>query len=134
MTKKTVSDLAWCSANTYVLLGFSLTPTGSTSRAPVALRRAGTMVRSPMDGRKDKEKASDGDMASQEVRPHSSMHVAALIGIRSLAKLWSKSPARYIAKKSSSQISCRSMKPGSRSRITWDWTTTSDDRPHALPD
>ena len=78
MTQKTVRDLAPCSANTYVLLGFSNTPTGSTSRAPVALRRAGTMVRSPMDGRKDKEKASDGDMTAQEVRPHCSLYTATL--------------------------------------------------------
>lgn len=76
MTQKTVRDLAPCSANTYVLLGFSFTPTGGTSRAPVALRRTGTMVRSPMDGRKDKEKASD--MTAQEVRPHYSLHTAAL--------------------------------------------------------
>jgi exocyst complex component 1 len=53
-------------ACTYLPLGFSLTPTG-TSRAPGALRRAGTLARSPMDGRKDKEKASDGDMTAQEV-------------------------------------------------------------------
>jgi hypothetical protein len=71
MTQKIVRDLASCFANTYVLLDFSLTPTGNTPRAPVALRRAGTMVRSPMDGRKDKEKVSDGDMAAQEVYPQS---------------------------------------------------------------
>ncbi|KAH9969098.1 exocyst complex component Sec3-domain-containing protein [Russula dissimulans] len=45
---------------------FSLSPAGTTSRAPVALRRAGTVVRSPMDGRKDKEKGSEGDMTAQE--------------------------------------------------------------------
>ncbi|KAI0005577.1 exocyst complex component Sec3-domain-containing protein [Russula compacta] len=46
---------------------FSLSPTGTTSRAPGALRRAGTMARSPMDGRRDKEKASEGNMTAQEV-------------------------------------------------------------------
>jgi hypothetical protein len=65
-TQKTVRDLALFVACTYLPQGFSLTPTG-TSRAPGALRRAGTLARSPMDGRKDKEKASDGDMTAQEV-------------------------------------------------------------------
>ncbi|KAI0307681.1 exocyst complex component Sec3-domain-containing protein [Multifurca ochricompacta] len=46
---------------------FSPSPTVSTSRTPGALRRAGTVVRSPLDGRKEKEKASDGDMTVQEV-------------------------------------------------------------------
>lgn len=54
--------------------------TGTTSRAPGALRRAGTAVRSPMDGRrdKDKEKGPDGDKAAQEVQPLCSLRVAAL--------------------------------------------------------
>ncbi|KAI9513060.1 exocyst complex component sec3 subunit [Russula earlei] len=46
---------------------FSLSPTGTTSRTQGALRRAGTVVRSPMDVRKDKEKGSEGDMTAQEV-------------------------------------------------------------------
>ncbi|KAI9436774.1 exocyst complex component sec3 subunit [Lactarius psammicola] len=46
---------------------FSLSPTGASSRAPGALRRAGTIVRSPLDGRRDKEKVADGDMTVQEV-------------------------------------------------------------------
>ncbi|KAH8991916.1 exocyst complex component sec3 subunit [Lactarius akahatsu] len=46
---------------------FLLSPTGAASRAPGALRRAGTIVRSPLDGRRDKEKVADGDMTVQEV-------------------------------------------------------------------
>ncbi|KAH8998826.1 exocyst complex component sec3 subunit [Lactarius hatsudake] len=46
---------------------FLLSQTGAASRAPGALRRAGTIVRSPLDGRRDKEKAADGDMTVQEV-------------------------------------------------------------------
>ncbi|KAH9175241.1 hypothetical protein EDB89DRAFT_346911 [Lactarius sanguifluus] len=46
---------------------FLLSPTGAASRAPGGLRRAGTIVRSPLDGRRDKEKAADGDMTVQEV-------------------------------------------------------------------
>lgn len=46
---------------------FSLSPAGATPRAPGALRRAGTIVRSPLDGRRDKEKVADGDMTVQEV-------------------------------------------------------------------
>ncbi|KAI0249489.1 exocyst complex component Sec3-domain-containing protein [Lactifluus subvellereus] len=45
---------------------FSLAPT-ATSRGPGALRRAGTLVRSPLDSRKDKEKGPDGDTTAQEV-------------------------------------------------------------------
>jgi hypothetical protein len=47
--------------------GFSLPSASVTSRAPGALRRAGTIVRSPLDGRRDKEKVADGDMTIQEV-------------------------------------------------------------------
>ena len=50
-----------------MLSGFSLSTASTTSRAPGALRRAGTLVRSPLDGRKEKEKGGDGDMAVQEV-------------------------------------------------------------------
>lgn len=39
----------------------------TTYRAAGGLRRAGTLVRSPLDGRKDKEKNSDGDMLASEV-------------------------------------------------------------------
>lgn len=46
-----------------MLPGFSLSPPGTTPR----LRRAGTLVRSPLDGRKDKEKVADGDMTVQKV-------------------------------------------------------------------
>ncbi|KAI0286899.1 exocyst complex component Sec3-domain-containing protein [Russula aff. rugulosa BPL654] len=46
---------------------FSLSTPGSTSRAPGALRRAGTTARSPVDGRKDKDKGSDGKKTAQEV-------------------------------------------------------------------
>jgi hypothetical protein len=46
---------------------FALPPAGTTSRAPGPLRRAGTVARSPMDGRKDKDKSSEGDMTAQEV-------------------------------------------------------------------
>lgn len=67
MTQKTVRDLASYFTTTYVLLGFSLAPTGSTSKAPAALRRAGTIARSPLDVRKDKEKGSAGDITAQEV-------------------------------------------------------------------
>ncbi|KAI0271421.1 exocyst complex component Sec3-domain-containing protein [Gloeopeniophorella convolvens] len=45
---------------------FSMTPTGTTSKAAGGLRRAGTMVRSPLEGRKDKERPSDGDMSAQD--------------------------------------------------------------------
>jgi hypothetical protein len=53
--------------------------TGTTSKAPGALRRAGTAVRSPMDGRKDKDKGSDGDKPAQEVQPLGSLRVAAFL-------------------------------------------------------
>jgi exocyst complex component 1 len=77
MTQKTVRDLASFIINTYLLLGFSLTPIGTSSRAPGALRRAGTMVRSPMDGRREKEKTSEGDMTAHEVEASCFLHVAA---------------------------------------------------------
>jgi hypothetical protein len=77
MTRKTVRDLVLFITNTYLLLGFSLTPIGTSSRAPGALRRAGTMVRSPMDVRRDKEKAPEGDMTAQEVQALCSLHAAA---------------------------------------------------------
>ena len=77
MIQKIVRDLASFIVSTYLLLGFSLTPTGISSRAPGALRRVGTTTRSPMDGRKDKEKASDGDMTAQEVQAPYSLRVAA---------------------------------------------------------
>ena len=77
MTQKTVCDLASFVASTYLPLGFSLTPNGPSSRAPGALRRAGTIARSPMDGRRDKEKASEGDMTTQEVQAFCSLRVAA---------------------------------------------------------
>lgn len=77
MTQTTVRDVTSFSACTYMLLGFSLSPTGATSKTPGALRRAGTLVRSPMDGRRDKEKVHEGDMTAQEVQSLYCLHGAA---------------------------------------------------------
>ena len=76
-TQTTVRDLASYSACTYLLLGFSFSPTGTASRTPGALRRAGTLVRSPMDGRRDKEKVPEGDKTAQEVQSLYCLHGAA---------------------------------------------------------
>jgi hypothetical protein len=67
MIQKTVRGLAFHSPSYSTPPGFSFTPTGATSRGTGALRRAGTIVRAPLDVRKDKEKGPDGDMAAQEV-------------------------------------------------------------------
>jgi hypothetical protein len=47
---------------------FSTSPLVSASRAAAGMRRAGTLIRSPIEGRtnKDKDKA-DGDMRASEV-------------------------------------------------------------------
>jgi hypothetical protein len=79
MIQKTVRDLEDPLTSTYLLLGFSFTPTGTSSRATGALRRGGTVVRSPMDGRKDKGKTSEDDMTAQEVLPRCSLHVSAFL-------------------------------------------------------
>lgn len=49
--------------------GFSATPTNISSRAGT-IRRAGTAIRSPMEGRRDKtkDKAGDGELRASEVR------------------------------------------------------------------
>jgi hypothetical protein len=104
MTQKTVCDLALYRTNTYVLLGFSLAPAGSTSRAPAALRRAGTIARSPLDGRKDKEKGSDGDIPTQEVRLHCSLRVDDL---SSGLDLWESPGANLPPDISRRRVHCR---------------------------
>ncbi|TDL28196.1 hypothetical protein BD410DRAFT_350073 [Rickenella mellea] len=45
---------------------FALSPTSATYRAVGGLRRAGTVVRSPLDGGKDKDKQSGGDLRTSE--------------------------------------------------------------------
>ncbi|KAI0322704.1 exocyst complex component Sec3-domain-containing protein [Amylostereum chailletii] len=45
---------------------FAVTPSANSSRTTGPLRRAGTLVRSPLDGRKDKDKPVDGDMLASE--------------------------------------------------------------------
>ncbi len=89
MIQKTVRGLAEIFLRVLNLLpGFSFSPYGTTSKAPGALRRAGTTARSPMDGRKDrdKDKVSDGDKTAQEVQPLWSLHVAAFL--LSVIGLW----------------------------------------------
>jgi hypothetical protein len=47
------------------LTDFGLTPGGTVSKSANPLRRAGTLVRSPLD-RREKDKASDGEMSAFE--------------------------------------------------------------------
>lgn len=52
------------------LAGFAgATPTGTTARAAAGVRRAGTIVRSPLESRRDRKEASDGDMRASDVSP-----------------------------------------------------------------
>lgn len=49
---------------------FAISPATNTSRAAGGLRRAGTIVRSPLDGRKDREKHTEGEMPASEAFGH----------------------------------------------------------------
>ena len=42
-------------------------PTGTTARAAAGVRRAGTIVRSPLEGRRDRKEAGDGEMRASDV-------------------------------------------------------------------
>ena len=44
------------------------TPAGATGRAAAGVRRAGTIVRSPLEGRKERKEQNDGDMRASDVR------------------------------------------------------------------
>lgn len=48
-------------------LGFSVNPSVNPSRGAATIRRAGTIVRSPLD-RKDRDKHTDGDLPAADVR------------------------------------------------------------------
>ncbi|KAI0068299.1 exocyst complex component sec3 subunit [Artomyces pyxidatus] len=50
--------------------GFAMSPTTTTSRAAGGLRRAGTIVRSPLEGKREKDRHLDGDMAASEAFGH----------------------------------------------------------------
>lgn len=48
--------------------GFSTTPTTGASKGAAGMRRAGTIIRSPIESRnKDKDKVPDGDLRASEV-------------------------------------------------------------------
>lgn len=44
-----------------------VTPTPNSSKSTAGMRRAGTLIRSPLDGRKDKDKSDDGNMRASDV-------------------------------------------------------------------
>ena len=44
------------------------TPTGTAGRAAAGVRRAGTIVRSPLEGRRERKEQGDGDMRASDVR------------------------------------------------------------------
>jgi hypothetical protein len=52
--------------------GFGATPTNSTYKTAGSIRRTGTVIRSPLEGRRDKgkDKPSDGDLQASEVSPN----------------------------------------------------------------
>lgn len=48
--------------------GFSgVTPTSNAAKAAQGMRRAGTIVRSPLDSRRDRRDAGDGELRAAEV-------------------------------------------------------------------
>ena len=50
-------------------VGFSPLPTPLSARGAVGIRRAGTLIRSPIEGRqRDREKQSNGDLRASEVK------------------------------------------------------------------
>lgn len=51
-----------------VCVAFSTTPTNASYKAAGSIRRAGTVIRSPIDGRRDrnKDKSSDGELRASE--------------------------------------------------------------------
>lgn len=52
-----------------VRIGFAApTPTGAAGKAAANVRRAGTIVRSPLEARKDRREQADGDMRASDVR------------------------------------------------------------------
>lgn len=52
-------------------LGFGSASTPSISRGAVGMRRAGTLIRSPIEGKqRDKEKQPEGDQRGSEVLEH----------------------------------------------------------------
>lgn len=52
-----------------VYIGFAApTPTGAAGKAAANVRRAGTIVRSPLEARKDRREQADGDMRASDVR------------------------------------------------------------------
>lgn len=44
------------------------TPSGTTAKAAAGVRRAGTIVRSPLESRKERKEQADGDMKASDVR------------------------------------------------------------------
>ena len=54
-------------------VGFSPVPTPLTAKGAVGMRRAGTLIKSPMEGRqRDREKQINGDLRASEVKSLSS--------------------------------------------------------------
>lgn len=50
-------------------VGFSPVPTPLTSKGAVGMRRAGTLIKSPLEGRqRDREKQNNGDLRVSEVK------------------------------------------------------------------
>lgn len=50
-------------------VGFSPVPTPLTAKGAVGMRRAGTLIKSPMEGRqRDREKQNNGDLRASEVK------------------------------------------------------------------
>ena len=53
-------------------VGFSPVPTPLTAKGAVGMRRAGTLIKSPMEGRqRDREKQNNGDLRASEVKSRS---------------------------------------------------------------
>lgn len=53
-------------------VGFSPVPTPSTAKGAVGMRRTGTFIKSPVEGRhRDREKQNNGDLRASEVKANS---------------------------------------------------------------